>query len=87
MACREVVKELKRSVASKAKQNPKAFYAYIRANTRGGIANLWDGSDRVYLDSEKDNVFNKFFTSVYTEDYYRQVMILVRLKFLINWKN
>jgi hypothetical protein len=41
-ACREAVKELERSVASKVKQNPKAFNAYVRAklNTRSGIANL-----------------------------------------------
>jgi hypothetical protein len=69
-ACRDAVKETEKSVAMKAKQNPKAFYAYARTklNTRDGIADLTDGGTKVSSDSEKANVLNNFFSSVFTDE-------------------
>lgn len=66
---RKAVKEYEQEIAKIAKKNPKAFYRHVnnKLKTRPGIGDLQmdDGSEVV--DAQlKANVFNQYFSSVYT---------------------
>lgn len=75
-ACRTAVRELEKSVAKKAKQNPKAFFAYARSKTktRDGISDLSDScGEKVTTDHGKANLLNSYFSSVFTEEDLTQI--------------
>lgn len=68
-ACRKAQRQLEQTVASNAKNNPKAFWSYVnsKTKTRSGVADLKkeDGT-RASTDQEKADILNNFFQSVFT---------------------
>jgi len=69
---RKAVRDYER-IAKQAKRNPKAFYKkdykYVNSKlkTRSSVADLRTDDEKVIsCDTEKANVFNEFFSSVYT---------------------
>lgn len=70
-ACRKAVKDYEKGVAKAAKGNPKAFYAYAKSKlvTKQGVANLTDSNGKqATTDTDKADVLNKFFCSVFTKE-------------------
>jgi hypothetical protein len=68
-ACRRARRCLEKSVAEKSRNNPKAFWAYVKSKTttRSGIADLKkDDGSRTKTDKEKADLLNEFFQSVFT---------------------
>ena len=67
---RKAVRDYEREVAKQAKRNPKAFYKFVNSKlkTRTTTADLkTDGGEYVSCDKDKAEMFNKFFSSVYTQ--------------------
>ena len=70
-ACRKAVRSYELKLASEAKQNPKAFYAYAssKLKTRENVGDLEDEEGKLHtLDTDKTDIMNVFFCSVYTEE-------------------
>ncbi len=68
---RKAVQIFESKVAQQAKTNPKAFFAYAKSKlkTRDGIADLEDREGNVATsDSEKAQLLNAFFCSVFTRE-------------------
>ena len=69
--CRKAVRDLERKIARESKTNPKAFFSYARSklNTKTGVSDLTreDGST-ANTDSEKADLLNSFFCSVFTKE-------------------
>ena len=67
--CKKARKKLEKTVADQSKDNPKPFWSYAtsKLKTRTGIADLQksDGT-KTKSDSEKAEVLNSFFQSVFT---------------------
>ena len=59
--CRRATKIFERTLAKEAKRNPKAIFSYVNSKlkTKTGIA---------YLDSEKAEALNEFFSDAFTEE-------------------
>ena len=70
-ACRMAQKELERKIAAEAKTNPNRVWNYTKSKTtiRSGIPDLKkeDGS-KAKTDSEKAELLNDFFKSVFTQE-------------------
>jgi hypothetical protein len=70
-ACKKAVKEYEKEIAKNCKRNPKAFYAYAKSKLKvqDSIADLIkpDGSYAA-TDTDKANVLNSFFCSVFTDE-------------------
>ena len=74
-------KEYERDIAKSAKKNPKRFYAYAKSklNTNHGIPDLVnDNKEKVSTDSEKADLLNSFFCSVFTKENVDEVPELPR---------
>lgn len=70
-ACKNAVKALEIDIAKAAKSNPKAFYAYAKSKmaTREGVSELIDNDGKkATTDSEKADMLNEFFCSVFTKE-------------------
>ena len=70
-SCRKAMREFTKSLATEVKQNPKAFYSYVRSRTKtkGTIPDLKDDTGTlVNKDEAKAEVLNNYFTSVFTID-------------------
>ena len=68
---RKAVKEYETEIAKRAKRNPKAFYKYVNSKlkTRTGIPDLkTENGSAVVNDKVKADMFNKFFSSVFTRE-------------------
>jgi hypothetical protein len=69
--CRKAEKDFERKIAMEAKQNPKAFFNYAKSKmkTKTSVSELerQDGS-KVSEDSDKAEVLNDFFSSVFTRE-------------------
>jgi hypothetical protein len=69
--CRKSKKDFESKLASEVKDNPKAFWKYVKSKTktRTGISDLViDENTMTTTDSEKADVLNKFFCSVFTKE-------------------
>ena len=69
--CRKGENEYQKKIAREAKKNPKLFYSFVNSKmkVKAGIADLVDSNgDTVSEDSEKAEVLNSFFCSVFTEE-------------------
>ena len=68
---RRAVRDYEKEVAKLAKRNPKAFYRYAngKLKTRVRVADQRsENGSTVTNDHEKAEMFNKFFSSVYTRE-------------------
>ena len=67
--CRKADQQYEKKVASDAKTNPKAFYAYTNSKlkVKEGIGDLIDeNGEKKTSDNDKANILNQFFCSVFT---------------------
>ena len=68
---RRAVRGYEKEIAKRAKSNPKAFYQYVNSKTKSRVR-IPDmkGADGVKITRDKDKaeLFNKFFSSVYTTE-------------------
>jgi hypothetical protein len=65
------VRDFEREIAKRAKTNPKAFYSFVNSElrTRSTIGDLrLENGEDVTSESGKTDVFNQFFSSVYTQE-------------------
>ena len=69
-ACRAAVRKYEKNIAKNAKKTPKGIFAYAKSKTKTktGIADLKSGHGKATTDTEKANVLNGFFTSVFTDE-------------------
>lgn len=70
-ACRQAVVSFEKKLASEAKSNNKAFFAYVRSKlkTREGIGDLIDKNGNLAsTNSDKAEVLNNYFSSVFTNE-------------------
>jgi exonuclease III len=82
--CRKAVRDFTKSLASEVKENPKAFYSYVRSRTktREGIPDLKDCNEvLVSDDADKAKVLNNYFTSVFTADNDQQLPVFLERHF------
>ena len=64
-------KDKENKIAKNIKKNPKAFYQYIASKTvfKEGVYELINEDGLItYVDEEKCNILNKFFSSVFTKE-------------------
>ena len=69
--CKRAIKQYEKSMANKAKSNPKAFYAYANSKmkTKQGIAELIDEKGNTATSNkDKADTLNRFFCSVFTQE-------------------
>ena len=70
-ACRNALRDFEKKIVKEAKLNPKAFYAYARSKlrTKEVIADLVDEfGTPVSGDADKAELFNNFFSGVFTNE-------------------
>jgi hypothetical protein len=69
-ATRQAVKQFEAGIAKDAKANPSRFYKYVRSktNTKAGIGNLTVNGQEAQSDTEKADMLNSFFSSVFTNE-------------------
>ena len=69
-ACRKMKKEFEQKIAHESKSNPKAFYKYAnnKLKVKSGIADLDTTNGKATTSSQKAEVLNNFFTSVFTRE-------------------
>ncbi len=67
---RKTIRNYERKVASEAKTNPKAFHNYVKSKTKvqSSIPDIETDSGFTKSNSEKAEVMNQFFTSVFTQE-------------------
>lgn len=68
---RRAVRDFEREIAKRAKTNPKAFYNFVNSKlrTRAAIGDLrLESGAEVTSESGKADIFNQFFSSVYTQE-------------------
>src|SRR5664279_4398204 len=73
---RRAVRDYEREIAKKAKVNPKAFYSFVNSKlkTRTTIGDLQtDDGEEISSDNGKAEIFNRFFSSVYTQEDTQQI--------------
>ena len=68
--CRKAVRQYEKTVAEKAKSNPKVFWKYVKSKmkNRETVAELDCSSDKAVTDREKAEELNQFFRKVFTEE-------------------
>ena len=69
--CKRAIKQHERSLAKKAQNNPKAFYAYANSKlkTKQGVADLKDKDGNIATSNkDKADTLNRFFCSVFTQE-------------------
>jgi len=69
--CRKAQRDFEMKLAKESKQNPKAFYKYAKSKlkTRPGISQLSrDDGSLTKTDTQKANILNDFFSSVFTKE-------------------
>ena len=69
--CKRAIKQYEKSMANKAKSNPKAFYAYANSKmkTKQGIAELTDEKGNTATSNkDKADTLNRFLCSVFTQE-------------------
>jgi hypothetical protein len=69
-AVRKAVKMYEHNIASQCKKSPKNFYKYVRSKTKTktGIGNLKHDGGVAQTDSQKAEILNDFFVSVFTKE-------------------
>ncbi len=67
---RKAVRTYEKKIAEDSKNNPKAFYKYIKSKTkvRHGIPDLEMNNEIASDDLQKANMLNNFYTSVFTHE-------------------
>ena len=68
---RNLRKQFERQIANNVKENPKAFWSYVRSRmkTRPVIGNIEDMDGKLHTsDEDISNAFNRYFSSVFTHE-------------------